>query len=257
MLLRRVALIQGFHKVIAVQMVVPTASHGSTLVHLCFHWNWNASRIESKAVYPNSFWPCFVSFRSFIESSQSQPFQVHYCWNGQDPALLVPELVWKSKDHGLCNGIALRQAKTRGRLQLFNSFVTSWNYGRFPIQIFSQMNQKIHSLILLGQWRLESNLNFAPGWWTQSIEQQEGDSSETSNRLCLHSANDRCHPFRSQVRNNNTTCYGSCRSKTWRNKYTLAVCLWYSRSRFILETSVCYLHPHFLGQRTILSNESR
>ena len=107
------------------------------------------------------------------------------------------------------------------------------------------MNPKIQTLILLGQWRLESNLNFAPGWWTQSIEQQEGDSSETSNRLCLHSANDRCHPFRSQVGNNNTTCYGSCRSKTWRNTYTLAVCLWYSHSRFIPETSVCYLHPHF------------
>ena len=127
----------------------------------------------------------------------------------------------------------------------------------FQFKYFLQTNQKIHSLILLGQWRLESNLNFAPGWWTQSIEQQEGDSSETSNRLCLHSANDRCHPFRSQVRNNNTTCYGSCRGKTWRNKYTLAVCLWYSRSRFILETSVCYLHPHFLGQRTIPSDESR
>lgn len=234
MLLRRVALIQGFHKVIAVQMVVPTASHGSTLVHLCFHRNWNASRIESKAVYPNIFWPCFVSFRSFIESSQSQPVQVH-CWNGpRIPRCLSQNLSGKAKtmDSAMASPWGRRKMLkkvTSKDKEASNFFVTSWNYGRFPVQIFSpNKSTKIHSLILLGQWRLESNLNFAPGWWTQSIEQQEGDSSETSNRLCLHSANDRCHPFRSEVRNTNAICYGSCRSKTWRNKKIYICILWLS-----------------------------
>ena len=151
MLLRRVALIQGFHKVIAVQMVVPTASHGSTLVHLCFHWNWNASRIESKAVYPNIFWPCFVSFRSFIESSQSQPVQVH-CWNGpRIPRCLSQNLSGKAKtmDSAMASPWGRRRfvkkkvtSNTRKppTLQLFRKFLELWTFS--SSNIFSKQIKK-------------------------------------------------------------------------------------------------------------------
>lgn len=133
-------------------MVVPTASHGSTLVHLCFHWNWNAWRIESKAVYPN----IFLALLHFIR--QSQPVQVH-CWNSpRIPRCLSQNLSGKAKtmDSAMASPWGRRKMSKKGdlqheeSLQLFNSFVTSWNYGRFPVQIFSPNESKNPQLNFVG-----------------------------------------------------------------------------------------------------------